>query len=73
MRTFTDIYDDSQWLINLVENLLAITRIEDGQIRLNQSVELMDEVVSEALRHIDRGYENLEQDLKALGADAVRT
>ncbi len=26
-----------------------------------------------ALRHIDRGYENLEQDLKALGADAVRT
>lgn len=54
VRTFTDIYDDSQWLINLVENLLAITRIGDGQIRLNQSVELMDEVVSETLRHIDR-------------------
>lgn len=35
VRTFTDIYDDSQWLINLVENLLAITRIGDGQIRLN--------------------------------------
>lgn len=54
VRTFTDIYDDSRWLINLVENLLAITRIEGGQVRLNQSVELMDEVVSEALRHIDR-------------------
>lgn len=54
MRTFTDIYDDSMWLINLVENLLAITRIEGGQVHLTQSVELMDEVVAEALRHINR-------------------
>lgn len=53
-RTFTDIYDDSMWLINLVENLLAITRIEGGQVHLTQSVELMDEVVSEALRHVNR-------------------
>lgn len=53
-RTFTDIYDDSMWLINLVENLLAITRIEGGQVHLTQSVELMDEVVTEALRHINR-------------------
>ena len=53
-RTFSDIYDDSMWLINLVENLLAITRIEGGQVHLTQSVELMDEVISEALRHINR-------------------
>ena len=53
-RTFTDIYEDSMWLINLVENLLAITRIEGGQVHLTQSVELMDEVVAEALRHINR-------------------
>lgn len=54
VQTFTDIYDDSMWLINLVENLLAITRIEDGQVRLTQSVELMDEVITEAMRHISR-------------------
>lgn len=53
-QTFTDIYDDSMWLINLVENLLAVTRIEGGQVNLNRSVELMDEVVAEALRHINR-------------------
>ena len=53
-RTFTDIYDDSMWLINLVENLLAVTRIEGGQVHLTQSVELMDEVISEALCHINR-------------------
>lgn len=54
VQTFTDIYDDSMWLINLVENLLAITRIEDGRVKLHQSVELMDDVVAEALRHINR-------------------
>lgn len=53
-QTFTDIYDDSMWLINLVENLLAVTRIDGGQVSLSRSVELMDEVVAEALRHISR-------------------
>lgn len=53
-QTFLDIYEDSIWLINLVENLLAITRIEGGQVSLNRTVELMDEVIAEALRHINR-------------------
>ena len=54
VQMFTDIYDDSQRLINLVENLLAVTRIEGGQVHLNRSTELMDEVVAEALRHSNR-------------------
>lgn len=53
-QAFWDIYDDSIWLINLVENLLAITRIEDGRVPLSRSAELIDEVVAEALRHVDR-------------------
>ena len=53
-QTFTDIYDDALWLINLVENLLAVTRIEQGKVNLNQSVELMDDVIAEALRHVNR-------------------
>lgn len=53
-QTFADIYDDSMWLINLVENLLAITRIEGGEVHLTKSVELMDEIITEALRHINR-------------------
>ncbi|MGN0662035.1 MAG: ATP-binding protein [Faecalibacterium sp.] len=54
MQAFTDIYDDSMWLINLVENLLAVTRIEGGQVELNLSIELLDDVIAEAMRHIDR-------------------
>lgn len=67
VRAFTDIYDDAQWLINLVENLLAITRIEGGQVHLSQSVELMDEVVAEALRHIDR--HSGEHDIRSSASD----
>lgn len=53
-QLYTDIYDDSMWLINLVENLLAVTRIEDGSINLRPKPELMEEVIAEALKHINR-------------------
>ena len=48
------IYDDAMWLAGLVENLLAVTRIEEGRVQLNMTAELMDEVISEALHHIRR-------------------
>lgn len=61
-QMFADIYDDSVWLINLVENLLAVTRIEEGRMNLNQSAELMDEVIAEALSHVNpRGKEHVIQ------------
>ncbi|MEG1869904.1 MAG: sensor histidine kinase KdpD, partial [Oscillospiraceae bacterium] len=53
-RLYTDIYKDSLWLINLVENLLSVTRIEDGSMNLHLVTELMEEVVDEALQHINR-------------------
>lgn len=53
-QMYTDIYDDSMWLINLVENLLSVSRLEKGQMNLHISTELIDEVVAEALRHINR-------------------
>lgn len=35
------------------ENLLAVTKIEEGKVNLNSSVEVMDEVITEALRHVN--------------------
>ena len=43
-QLYTDIYDDSMWLINLVENLLAVTRIEEGRLNLRMSEDLIDEI-----------------------------
>lgn len=51
---YQDIYDDSMWLINLVENLLSVTRLEEGRLNLNLAAELVDEVVKEALSHVNR-------------------
>ena len=53
-QIFTDIYDDAQWLTGLVENLLSITKIVDGSVKLSLSDQVVDDIISEALRHIDR-------------------
>lgn len=52
-QLYSDIYDDSLWLINLVENLLSVTRIENGSMNLNLKVELIEDVINEALKHIN--------------------
>ncbi len=50
-----DIYQDAVWLTQLVENLLAITKIGEGKTRLNLSTELVEDVITEALQHIRKG------------------
>ena len=56
-QIYTDIYDDSEWLINIVENLLSITRLNDGRLKLKFTDQLLDEVIAESLRHISRKHE----------------
>ncbi len=58
-----DIYDDSVWLIRLVENLLSITRIGEGHTQLNMTTELVEEVVSESLSHIRPKEHIVESDM----------
>lgn len=51
---YAAIYDDSMWLVNLTENLLSVTRIENGTMRIRMEPELLEEVFQEALSHLDR-------------------
>ena len=53
-QMYGDIYDDSAWLHNLVENLLAVTKIEEGRMELKTQHQLAEEIVSEAMQHISR-------------------
>lgn len=55
---YSNIYDDSMWLINLVENILSVTRIENGNMKLNIQTELLDDIINEALKHINRRKKN---------------
>lgn len=52
-QLYKDIYDDSMWLINLVENLLTVTRIEEGRMNLRMSEDLVDDAIAEALLHVN--------------------
>ena len=77
MALYASIYDDAIWLNGLVENLLTITRAENGTIRLNLQSELISDAIEEALRHLDRNAEkrkivtDLEDDLLMARMDAA--
>lgn len=64
IRLYEDIYNESMWLINLVENLLASTRIEDGMMKLNRTTELLSDIVEESLKHIQSYSETHKIDVK---------
>ena len=57
-QIYTDIYDDSEWLIGVVENLLSITRLNDGRLKFKFTDQLLDEVIAEALRHMSRKHDD---------------
>ena len=46
----SNIKEDSQWLLNMVENLLTVTRIKDNDTdKVKKTPEVVEEVVSEAI------------------------
>lgn len=46
--------EDANWLLNMVENLLTVTRIQDGSTRVNKSLEPVEEVLSESVRRLKK-------------------
>ena len=76
IQLYGSIYDDSIWLINLVENLLSITRMDDSSIRLNLKPELVCDVIESAIGRLGRraeGYDiriQLDNDLLMANMDA---
>ena len=57
-QIYTDIYDEFEWLIGVVENLLSITRLNDGRLKFKFTDQLLDEVISESLRHISQKHDD---------------
>lgn len=53
-RLEADISEDANWLIGLVENLLSVTRLDDGDVPVSLQPELVADVAEEALRHVSR-------------------
>ncbi len=51
-RLAGDINEQSVWLTTLVENILNMTRIDKDEMEVNKQIEVVDDVVSEAVTHV---------------------
>lgn len=50
------IQEDSQWLVGMVENLLSVTRIDSGRVKLIKTATALDELVDTALLKFKKRY-----------------
>jgi len=47
-----DIENDAIWLSEMVENLLNMTKIQDGKLTINKKKEVVDDIISEAVSKV---------------------
>jgi len=69
-----DINEQAVWLTTLVENMLNMTRIDNGNLEVNKQLEVVDDVVNEAVSHViglhDRSFSKImPKDLIAIPMD----
>ena len=55
--TLRDIHADSIWLSGLVENLLQMTRIQDGRLTVTGKIEVVEDVVAAAVGKVSKRRE----------------
>ncbi len=53
-KLLLDINEDTEWLIRLVENLLSLTRLDDGKLNLDKNLEAIEEIIAEAIRRVGK-------------------
>ena len=58
IKLLEEIHEDSQWLIRMVENLLSVTRIDDGIARINKEAVVLEELVDIVLVKFHKHYPN---------------
>lgn len=51
-----DIYKDAQWLYAMVENILNLTKIQDGRLSLNKQPEAVEEVIGATLMVVEKRF-----------------
>lgn len=55
-QLITNVHEDGQWLLNMVENLLSITRINNETTKVTKTLEAVEEVVSEAVTRLKKRF-----------------
>ena len=55
-KLIANIKEDSQWLIRMVENLLSVTRINEGTMNVTKTPEAAEEIVAEVISRIRKRF-----------------
>ena len=63
--------NDANWLLNMVENLLSVTRIDNDTAKVNKELESVDEVVSAAVIQFKKRFQNAEVRVKVSDEDIM--
>lgn len=58
-KLIKDIQTDSQWLTRMVENLLSVTRVQDGVATLKKKPEVAEELAADAIQKIKQRFTNV--------------
>ena len=56
LKLMTNIKEDSQWLIRMVENLLSVTRINEDTANVTKTPEAAEEILAEAISRIRKRF-----------------
>jgi len=63
-KLLSNIKEDSQWLIRMVENLLSVTRINEGTMNVTKTPEAAEEIVAEAATRIKKRFSDRKINVK---------
>ncbi len=60
IKMLNGIQEDAQWLIHMVENLLSITRLDDGNVKIIKTETMLDELIDVVLVKFAKRYPDQE-------------
>lgn len=52
------IYEEANWLYLLVENILSLTKIQEGKLNIKKQYEAIEEVIGSAIHHVTKNKKN---------------
>lgn len=55
-KILTGIKEDSEWLVRMVENLLSITRLDSGQVKIIKTPTVLEELIDSVILKFNKRY-----------------
>ncbi len=62
-QILSGIKEDSEWLVRMVENLLSVTRIDSGQVKITKTPTVLDELIDSVILKFRKRYPEQKVDI----------